>query len=151
MAGPFLEGYNLVLTCQVSGGKSALVSRIEPINSALCRICILKNRRTHAGRPKPSVTWWKDGELLDGVVDTASIGSPSRFTVNHLFIDKITRSLWGTKLECRAQSGPIGKLIVREVPLEIYRECRAFRSLYRTIAYLRSLAERSESIGGESA
>ncbi|XP_014478180.1 PREDICTED: hemicentin-2 [Dinoponera quadriceps] len=91
VAGPFLEGYNLVLTCQVSGGK-----------------------------PKPSVTWWKDGQLLDGVVDTASIGSSSRFTVNHLFVDKVTRSLWGTKLECRAQSGPIGKTTVREVPLEIY-------------------------------
>ncbi|XP_032668126.1 hemicentin-2 isoform X2 [Odontomachus brunneus] len=91
VAGPFLEGYDLTLTCQVSGG-----------------------------RPKPSVTWWKDGQLLDGVVDTASIGSPSRFTVNHLLIDRVTRSLWGAKLECRAQSGPIGKTIVREVPLDIY-------------------------------
>ncbi|XP_011137451.1 hemicentin-2 isoform X2 [Harpegnathos saltator] len=90
-AGPFLEGYDLALTCQVSGG-----------------------------RPKPSVTWWKDGQLLDAVVDTASIGSPSRFTVNHLFIDRVTRSLWGAKLECRAQSGPIGRTTVREVPLDIY-------------------------------
>lgn len=68
------------------------------------------------------VTWWKDGKLLDGVVDTMSIESPSKFTVNHLFIDKVTRSLWGTKLECRAQSPPMAAPIVREVPLDIYRE-----------------------------
>ncbi|KZC06460.1 PREDICTED: hemicentin-2-like [Dufourea novaeangliae] len=91
VGGPFLQGYNLALTCQVSGG-----------------------------RPRPSVTWWKDGEILDGVVDTVSIGAPSKFTVNHLFIDKVTRSLWGTKLECRAQSAPMSAPIVREVPLDIY-------------------------------
>ncbi|XP_012222071.1 neural cell adhesion molecule 2 isoform X2 [Linepithema humile] len=90
VGGPFLEGYNLALTCQVSGGI-----------------------------PKPRVTWWKDGELLDGVIDTPPISS-NKFTVNHLFIDKITRSLWGTKLECRTQSEPMKKPIVREVPLDIY-------------------------------
>lgn len=74
------------------------------------------------GRPKPSVTWWKDGELLDGVVDTVPIGSPNRFTVNDLFVDKVTKSLWGAKLECRAQSAPMGKPIVREVSLDIYRK-----------------------------
>ncbi|CAK9822812.1 Neural cell adhesion molecule 1 [Anthophora retusa] len=91
VGGPFLEGYNLALTCQVAGG-----------------------------RPKPTVTWWKDGKILDGVVDTVSMGSPSKFTVNHLFIDKVTRSIWGKKLECRAQSPPMSAPIVREVPLDIY-------------------------------
>ncbi|CAG5107617.1 Protein of unknown function [Cotesia congregata] len=51
----FFEGYDLRLTCQVSGG-----------------------------RPKPTVTWWKDGQLLDGVVDVPEIsdisGSSSKFT-----------------------------------------------------------------------
>ncbi|XP_031845663.1 motor axon guidance molcule sidestep isoform X2 [Nomia melanderi] len=91
VGGPFLEGYNLALTCQVSGG-----------------------------RPKPSVTWWKDGQILDSVIDTVSIGSPRKFTANHLFIDKVTRSLWGTKLVCKAQSAPMAAPIVREVPLDIY-------------------------------
>lgn len=79
-------------------------------------------RNCFTGRPKPSVTWWKDGELLDGVVDTVPIGSPSRFTVNDLFVEKVTKSLWGAKLECRARSGPMGKSIVREVSLDIYRK-----------------------------
>ncbi|CAL7951229.1 unnamed protein product [Xylocopa violacea] len=92
VAGPFLEGYNLALTCQVSGG-----------------------------RPKPTVTWWKDGKILDGVVDSVvSDGPPNKFTVNHLFVDKVTRSLRGTKLECRAWSPPMSAPIVRQVPLDVY-------------------------------
>ncbi|XP_033218244.1 protein turtle homolog B [Belonocnema kinseyi] len=92
VSGPFLEGYDLLLTCQVSGG-----------------------------RPKPTVSWWQDGKLLDGVMDTPKVdGSSSKFTVNQLFLGKVTRSLWGTKLECRAQSGQMGKPVVKEVPLDIY-------------------------------
>jgi len=86
----------------------------------------LKLKLKFLGIPKPSVTWWKDGELLDGVVDTPSISS-NKFTVNHLFIDKITRSLWGTKLECRTQSEPMKRPIVREVPLDIYRKHNVLR------------------------
>lgn len=79
-----------------------------------------------SGRPKPTVTWWKDGELIDAVVDVPEIseitGSSSKFTVNHLFIPKVTRSLWGSKLECKAQSEPMKNPIIREVPLDIYRK-----------------------------
>lgn len=79
-------------------------------------------RITISGRPKPSVTWWQDGKLLDGVMDTPKVdGSSTKFTVNQLFLGKVTRSLWGTKLECRAQSGQMGKPVVKEVPLDIYR------------------------------
>ena len=74
------------------------------------------------GRPKPTVVWWKDGKVLDAVVDTHSIGSSSKFTVNRLFINEVTRSLWGTKLECRAQSEQMSAPIIREVPLDIYRK-----------------------------
>ncbi|KAK9880431.1 hypothetical protein WA026_011678 [Henosepilachna vigintioctopunctata] len=42
-AGPFLEGEELFLSCQVTGGK-----------------------------PRPSVTWWHGDSILDGVVDTSS-------------------------------------------------------------------------------
>ncbi|XP_046600851.1 B-cell receptor CD22 [Neodiprion lecontei] len=92
IGGPFLEGYDLFLSCQVAGG-----------------------------RPKPSVTWWRDGQLLDGVVDSPIVnGASGKFTVNQLFVGSVTRALWGAKLECRAQAGPLGKPVVREVPLDIY-------------------------------
>lgn len=84
-----------------------------------------------SGKPKPIVEWWKDGELLDGVMDTPSvIGTTSKFTVNQLFISKVTKSLWGTKLECRARFGTLenSKSIIREVPLDIYREL--FENVY---------------------
>ncbi|XP_051153654.1 hemicentin-1 isoform X2 [Leptopilina boulardi] len=48
--------------------------------------------KVFGGRPKPSVTWWQD----------------------------VSKSLWGTKLECRAQSGEIGKPVIKEVPLDVY-------------------------------
>lgn len=44
--------------------------------------------------------------------------------MNRLFINEVTRSLWGTKLECRAQSEQMTSPIVREVPLDVYREYR---------------------------
>lgn len=69
-----------------------------------------------------------DGEILDGVDDTPHVGSPSKFTENQLFIANVTRSLWGKKLECRAQSPPMSSPIVREVPLDIYRN---YPSLFR--------------------
>lgn len=87
----------------------------------------------NAGRPKPIVTWWKDGKILDSVIDTVSIGSPRKFTANHLFIDKVTRSLWGTKLVCKAQSAPMATPIVREVPLDIYRKCSVIVGLSSVI------------------
>ncbi|XP_077297033.1 motor axon guidance molcule sidestep [Arctopsyche grandis] len=42
-AGPFIQEYDLSLSCQVNGG-----------------------------RPKPEVTWWHDSILLDGIEDTSS-------------------------------------------------------------------------------
>ncbi|XP_031784749.1 muscle M-line assembly protein unc-89 [Nasonia vitripennis] len=94
VGGPFLEGYDLLLTCQVSGGK-----------------------------PRPRVSWWQGDVLLDDVMETPLVsGSASKFTENRLFIGRVTRSLWGAKLECRAESSAQekSKMVVRKVPLDIY-------------------------------
>ncbi|XP_011496551.1 PREDICTED: B-cell receptor CD22 [Ceratosolen solmsi marchali] len=94
VGGPFLEGYDLLLTCQVSGGK-----------------------------PKPMVTWWQGGELMDNIMETPIlVGATSKFVVNRLFIGKVTRALSGTKLECRAESRiqQAFKIMVRKVLLDIY-------------------------------
>ncbi|XP_014228869.1 neural cell adhesion molecule 2 [Trichogramma pretiosum] len=96
VGGPFLEGYDLILTCQVSGGK-----------------------------PRPTVTWWQGDEMLDGIMEEPvafGINPNSKFTINRLFIERVTRDLGGAKLECRAESGTreLVRRVVKKVPLEIY-------------------------------
>ncbi|XP_048509364.1 hemicentin-2 isoform X2 [Athalia rosae] len=125
VGGPFLEGYDLFLSCQVAGGK-----------------------------PKPTVTWWRDGQLLDGVVDSPVIhGVPGKFTVNQLFVGIVTRALWGAKLECRAQAGPLGKPVVREVPLDIYLKPAAVKIVLDTeVIYAgRPVGARCETWGSSPA
>nr|XP_022903613.1 nephrin isoform X2 [Onthophagus taurus] len=87
-AGPFLEGQELFLSCQVEGG-----------------------------RPRPSLTWWFNGSVLDNVVDTKK---GAYTTVNQLVISRLPREYKGGKLECRASSMDIADVIIREVPLIIY-------------------------------
>lgn len=85
------------------------------------------------GKPRPRVSWWQGDVLLDDVMETPLvIGSASKFTENRLFIGRVTRSLWGTKLECRAESRAQekSKTVVRKVPLDIYRKLRKRFALF---------------------
>lgn len=88
MAGPFLEGYDLFLSCQVNGGK-----------------------------PHPTVMWYKDDVILDGVVDT-SIDSYT--TVNQLTIRKISRTLHNAKFICKAQSSYDSIPVTQTVLISVY-------------------------------
>ncbi|XP_015837630.1 hemicentin-2 isoform X2 [Tribolium castaneum] len=86
-AGPFLEGDELFLSCQVTGG-----------------------------RPRPSLTWWHNNTLIDGVVDS----SETSFTiVNQLTRRHTPRSFWKSHLECRASSSAIAGDVVRVVPIVV--------------------------------
>ncbi|XP_056634796.1 hemicentin-2 [Diorhabda sublineata] len=87
-AGPFLEGRELFLSCQVTGG-----------------------------RPKPSVTWWYNGTILDSVIDSSR---ESYTTVNQLVIASTPRYLKGAHFECRASSAETAGYISREVPLTVF-------------------------------
>lgn len=71
-----------------------------------------------SGRPQPTLSWWYNGTLLDGVVDTTR---DAFITVNQLLIKKVTRSLKGSQFECRTSSLEIAADIVRVVPVIIYR------------------------------
>ncbi|XP_031352494.1 hemicentin-2 isoform X2 [Photinus pyralis] len=87
-AGPFLEGRELFLSCQVNGG-----------------------------RPRPSVSWWHNGTVLDGVIDSSL---ESYKIVNDLVISRLPRNFYGTYLECKASSSHLAGDIVRKISLKVY-------------------------------
>ncbi|XP_018564247.2 hemicentin-1 [Anoplophora glabripennis] len=86
--GPFLEGDELFLSCQVTGG-----------------------------RPRPSLTWWYNGTILDSVIDS---GRASYTTVNQLIVKNTPRHYKGAKLECRASSSELAGHVIREVPITVF-------------------------------
>lgn len=69
------------------------------------------------GRPKPAVTWWHNGTILDSVIDS---GRTYYKTVNQLIIKNTPRRYKGTKLECRASSSEMAGYVTREVPLTVF-------------------------------
>ncbi|XP_072390735.1 neural cell adhesion molecule 1 isoform X2 [Diabrotica undecimpunctata] len=87
-AGPFLEGRELFLSCQVTGG-----------------------------RPKPTLTWWYNGTILDSVIDSSR---ESFTTVNQLVIASTPRYLKGAHFECRASSSETAGYISREIPVTVF-------------------------------
>uniref|UniRef100_A0A1B0BBE0 Ig-like domain-containing protein n=1 Tax=Glossina palpalis gambiensis TaxID=67801 RepID=A0A1B0BBE0_9MUSC len=90
MAGPFREGYELFLCCQVKGG-----------------------------RPPPKVTWWKEENELLGTSHT-SIEEGVTVIVNQLLISAISREYFGSKIQCRAQGIKLIDPVIKEVmPVQV--------------------------------
>ncbi|XP_059219571.1 uncharacterized protein LOC106083864 isoform X3 [Stomoxys calcitrans] len=89
-AGPFREGYEMFLCCQVKGG-----------------------------RPPPKVTWWKGDTELIGTSHT-SVEEGATVIVNQLLIGTTPREYYGTKIQCRAQGTKLIEPVVKEVSLQVY-------------------------------
>ncbi|XP_017847434.1 sialoadhesin isoform X1 [Drosophila busckii] len=90
MAGPFREGYELFLCCQVRGG-----------------------------RPPPKVTWWRDGNELIGTSHT-SIEEGATVMVNQLLIGTTTRDYYGARIECRAQGTRLLEPVSKDVTVQVH-------------------------------
>ncbi|XP_053970042.1 hemicentin-1 [Anastrepha ludens] len=90
MAGPFREGYELFLCCQVKGG-----------------------------RPAPKVTWWRDDMELIGTSHT-SVEEGATVMVNQLLIGTTTRDYFGAKIECRAQGTKLIAPVIKEVTVQVH-------------------------------
>ncbi|KAG4079950.1 hypothetical protein HA402_006262 [Bradysia odoriphaga] len=90
IAGPFREGHELFLSCQVTGG-----------------------------RPQPKVTWWREGVEIAGTSHpSADEGNPAM--LNQLFISTVTRDYYGSKLECRAQGSNLIEPVVKEITVQVH-------------------------------
>ncbi|XP_046869638.1 nephrin isoform X4 [Drosophila willistoni] len=90
MAGPFREGYELFLCCQVKGG-----------------------------RPPPKVTWWRDDIELIGTSHT-SVEEGATVMVNQLLIGTTTRDYYGTRIECRAQGTRLVEPVTKDVTVQVH-------------------------------
>ncbi|XP_034487354.1 nephrin isoform X2 [Drosophila innubila] len=90
MAGPFREGYELFLCCQVRGG-----------------------------RPPPKVTWWRDGHELIGTSHT-SVEEGATVMVNQLLIGTTTRDYYGARIECRAQGTRLLEPVTKDVTVQVH-------------------------------
>uniref|UniRef100_A0A4Y0B5I7 Ig-like domain-containing protein n=1 Tax=Anopheles funestus TaxID=62324 RepID=A0A4Y0B5I7_ANOFN len=90
VAGPFREGHELFLSCQVSGG-----------------------------RPPPRVTWWRDGVEISSTSHPSAVEGTSAM-VNQLFISTVTRDFYGTKLQCRAAGSKLVPAVSKEVAIQVH-------------------------------
>ncbi|KAH8306438.1 hypothetical protein KR018_011521 [Drosophila ironensis] len=90
IAGPFREGYELFLCCQVKGG-----------------------------RPPPKVTWWRDDTELIGTSHT-SVEEGATVMVNQLLIGTTTRDFYGTRIECRAQGSRLVDAVRKDVTVQVH-------------------------------
>ncbi|KAH8288367.1 hypothetical protein KR054_001703 [Drosophila jambulina] len=90
MAGPFREGYELFLCCQVKGG-----------------------------RPPPKVTWWRDNTELIGTSHT-SVEEGATVMVNQLLIGTTTRDFYGARIECRAGGTRLVEPVRKDVTVQVH-------------------------------
>ncbi|KAG8183708.1 hypothetical protein JTE90_002777 [Oedothorax gibbosus] len=90
--GPYDEGSELKLICDVDGGVAF-----------------------STGDPSPSVTWWRDDLLLNGDFNVTTRG----FVRNVLILDKIRRTDWNARYSCRTSNSRLSKPQVATVLLDM--------------------------------
>ncbi|XP_049532118.1 hemicentin-2 isoform X2 [Anopheles darlingi] len=90
VAGPFREGHELFLSCQVSGG-----------------------------RPPPRVTWWRDGVEISSTSHPSAVEGTAAM-VNQLFISTVTRDYFGSRLQCRAAGSKLVPAVTKEISIQVH-------------------------------
>ncbi|XP_035795445.1 hemicentin-2-like isoform X2 [Anopheles albimanus] len=90
VAGPFREGHELFLSCQVSGG-----------------------------RPPPRVTWWRDGAEISSTSHPSAVEGTAAM-VNQLFISTVTRDYFGSRLQCRAAGSKLVPAVTKEISIQVH-------------------------------
>ncbi|XP_062703212.1 uncharacterized protein LOC109406630 isoform X3 [Aedes albopictus] len=90
VAGPFREGHELFLSCQVSGG-----------------------------RPPPRVSWWHSDKEISGTSHPSAIDGAAAM-VNQLFLGTVTRELYGAKFRCKAAVSKLIQPLSKEVSIQVH-------------------------------
>ncbi|XP_065081629.1 neural cell adhesion molecule 2 isoform X2 [Ochlerotatus camptorhynchus] len=90
VAGPFREGHELFLSCQVSGG-----------------------------RPPPRVSWWHGDREISGTSHPSAIDGAAAM-VNQLFLGTVTRELYGAKFRCKAAVSKLIPSLSKEVSIQVH-------------------------------
>ncbi|XP_062557837.1 hemicentin-1 isoform X2 [Armigeres subalbatus] len=90
VAGPFREGHELFLSCQVSGG-----------------------------RPPPRVSWWHGDREISGTSHPSAIDGAAAM-VNQLFLGTVTRELYGAKFRCKAAVSKLIPPLSKEVSIQVH-------------------------------
>lgn len=117
----FNEGNDIVLACEVSGGKGSQLSQTVPDYSTN----IERNPRSRSlltGRPRPNVTWYLDNAVIDESFDQRADGK----TINHLSYPNIGRQHLNARLVCVASNTnltpPNNKVVILDVNRRLRRE-----------------------------
>lgn len=76
-----------------------------------------------SGRPKPSVTWWMNGTLIDDFTEQVFQDQSN----NRLLIPVVTRDLRQAVVECRASSTPSIPAQIKTIALDVYRKYLNFK------------------------
>lgn len=73
----------------------------------------------YVGWPSPRLTWWQDNDMVDDSMDQPRDNRVS----NTLTIQRVSRDLLDSRIECRASSTPLLDPVVIFLTLDILCEC----------------------------
>lgn len=65
------------------------------------------------------MSWWRDNIEIAGTSHPSADEGVAAM-VNQLFIGTVTRDMYGTKLECRAQGSKLLPAIIKEVTVQVH-------------------------------
>jgi hypothetical protein len=86
-------------------------------------------RSLFPGKPTPTVSWFVNDRLVDGLLETTSY-HPVVVVVNRLEVPRVTRERLNTTYKCQASNTKLMLPVEKTVRLELYREYPMVQSVF---------------------
>jgi len=86
-----------------------------------------KERSFFPGKPTPTVSWFVNDRLVDGLLETTS---HHVVVVNRLEVSRVTREHLNTTYKCQASNTKLVLPVEKTVRLELYREYPFVQGVY---------------------